>query len=78
MNPSLIAVHKALFDYIASLGKLSGADTSKVGSGLSNLSDDLKKGDPAISAANLSKATSVGSLVNAITEIWPAAIENAN
>jgi len=69
-NPPLLAVNKALFDYIAGLGKLSSADTGKVGSGMDKLSDDLKKGDPNISAANLSKATAAGGLVKALTEIW--------
>ncbi len=70
MNPPLAVVSKALFDYIAALGKLSNADLSKVGSGLDSLSDDLKKGDPSISAGNLSKAGAIGGLVKAITELW--------
>jgi hypothetical protein len=70
INPSLVAVNKALFDYIASLGKLGSSDTSKVGSGMDNLGADLKKGDPNISPANLSKATAAGGLVKALTEIW--------
>jgi hypothetical protein len=70
MNPPLAVVNKALFDYIAALGKLSNADLSKVGSGLDSLSDDLKKRDPSISAGNLSKAGAIGGLVKAITELW--------
>jgi hypothetical protein len=69
-TPSLIVVNKVLFDYIASLGKLSGDDTSKVGTGLDNLSADLKKADPNISTAEADKANAVGGLAKAITEVW--------
>jgi hypothetical protein len=70
ISPSLTAVNKALFDYIASLGKLSGDDTGKVGAGLDNLSADLKKADPKISTAQADKASAASGLVKAITEVW--------
>lgn len=70
ITPSLIAVNKALFDYIASLGKLSGGDTSKVGMGLDNLSADLKKADPKISTHETDKASAAGGLAKALTEVW--------
>jgi hypothetical protein len=70
ISPSLITVNKVLFDYIASLGKLSGDDASKVGTGLDNLSADLKKADPKISAAQTNKASAAGGLAKAIAEVW--------
>ena len=70
INPSLVAVSNALFTYIASLGQLASSDTSQVGATLDNVSDNLQKGDPNISADSLTKASAASGLVKAIAEVW--------
>jgi uncharacterized phage infection (PIP) family protein YhgE len=69
LKPPLVKVNEALFNYIASLGKLA-ADLSKVSGGFDSLSADLKQADPGISAVNLGKATAAGGLAKAITNLW--------
>ena len=70
INPSLVAVNKVLFAYIASLGELASSDTSNVGGALDNVSDNLKRGDPNISDDSLTKASAASGLVKAIAEVW--------
>jgi len=70
LNPAIDEVNSALFAYIAALGKLASADISKTGSGFDNLSADLTKGDPKISAATVGKASAAGGLAKAVTNIW--------
>jgi hypothetical protein len=70
LNPALVKVNAALFNYIASLGKLASDDLSKVAGGLDKLSDDLKKAEPGISTTDLAKASAANSLAKAITNIW--------
>jgi hypothetical protein len=70
LEPSLVKVNAALFNYIASLGKLASADLSKVPGGFDNLSADLKKADPSISTENQSRASAASGLAKAITNLW--------
>ncbi|MGA8027953.1 MAG: hypothetical protein WB992_12495 [Bryobacteraceae bacterium] len=70
LNPSIIKVNEALFNYIASLGKLAAADLNKVSGGLDSLSADLNQADPTISTANQAKASAAIDLAKAITNLW--------
>ena len=70
LKAPLVNVNAALFNYIASLGKLASTDLSKVPGGLSNLSADLKQADPAISSENQTKAAAIAGLATAITNLW--------
>lgn len=69
LKPSLVKVNAALFNYIASLGKLASADLSKVPGGWDSLPADLKKADPKISTANQAKAAAASELAKAITNL---------
>ena len=70
LNPTLIKINAALFNYIASIGKLASDDLSKVPGGIDKLAADLKQSDPNMSAANQASASAAGGLAKAITEIW--------
>ncbi len=70
LKPSLVKVNAALFNYIASLGKLASDDLSKVSGGFDKLSADLKQADPKMSAEAQSQASAAGGLAKAITELW--------
>ena len=70
LTPSLLKVNAALFNYIASLGKLASDDLSKVAGGFDKLSADLKQADPGISKESQSKASAAADLAKAITNIW--------
>jgi hypothetical protein len=70
LKPSLVKINAALFNYIASLGKLASADLTKVPGGFDSLSADLKQADPSISTENQGKATAASSLAKAITNVW--------
>jgi hypothetical protein len=70
LKPSLLRVNAALFNYIASLGKLASADLSKVPGGFDTLSADVKAADPGISPADQGKVAAAGSLAKAITNLW--------
>ncbi len=68
-NPPVVKINDALFSYIAVVGKLAATDVSKEGGGFDSISADLKQADPKISAADQSKATAVGALAKAITNL---------
>ena len=70
LNPALAKVNAALFNYIASLGKLAADDLSKVTGGMDTLSDELTAADPGISTTDQAKASAANSLAKAITSIW--------
>lgn len=69
LNPLLIKVNDALFNYIASLGKLASADLSKVSGGFDSLGADLKQADPNISTTDQTKASAASGLAKAITNL---------
>ena len=70
LNPSLVKVNAALFNYIAALGHLASADISKTAGGFDSLSTDLKQADPNISSADQAKASAAAGLAKAITNLW--------
>jgi hypothetical protein len=69
LKPSLVKVNAALFNYIASLGKLASADSSNIPGGWNSLPADLMKADPRISPDSLAKAAAASELANAITNL---------
>jgi hypothetical protein len=69
LKPSLVKVNAALFNYIASLGKLASADSSNISGGWDSLPGDLEKADPEISPDNQAAAAAASELANAITNL---------
>ena len=68
LNPALVKINAALFNYIASLGKLASDDLSKVPGGMDKLSDELKQAG--VSTQDQAKASAANGLAKAITKIW--------
>jgi hypothetical protein len=69
LEPSLLKVNAALFNYISSLGNLASTDVSKVAGGFGTLSMDLKQADPSISASDQAMASAASQLATAITNL---------
>jgi hypothetical protein len=67
IKPKLTAINDALFDYIASLGKLAApvSDTNP----FKDVASDLKKADPSISPTDQTEATAAGGLFSALGQV---------
>jgi hypothetical protein len=67
LKPKLKAVNDALFDYIASLGKLTA--TTSTANPFKDVAGDLKKADSTISTADQARATAAGGLLSALSQV---------
>ena len=67
LEPQLTAINDALFDYIASLGKLAAPISTT--NPFESVGEELKKADPTISTTDQTKASAAGGLFSALNRV---------